>query len=132
QTPREALNQVIELPQTSEPIPIIADEAVYKEWDDIVERATTTAVSLDATQASGNITKTQSTTIPNVPFPQGISAGGSPRCQEATGGSLTQTRSKRVPTQPHDSPLLRVSTLGSDEGSMQLQELMALCIKLSD
>ncbi|GKE59233.1 uncharacterized mitochondrial protein-like protein, partial [Tanacetum coccineum] len=41
-----------------------------------VEWATTTAASLDAAQASGNITKTQSTTIPNVPFPQGIGAGG--------------------------------------------------------
>ncbi|GJU90191.1 hypothetical protein Tco_1302614 [Tanacetum coccineum] len=28
--------------------------------------------------------------------------------------------------------LIRVNTLGSDEGSMQLQELMALCTKLSD
>ncbi|GJW95049.1 hypothetical protein Tco_0174721 [Tanacetum coccineum] len=79
-------------------------------WDDGVERATTTAASLDATQASG----------------------GSPRCQEATGGFIAQIRSERVPTQPYDSPLLRVNTLGSDKGSMQLQELMALCTKLSD
>ncbi|GJS80352.1 hypothetical protein Tco_0730233, partial [Tanacetum coccineum] len=28
----------------------------------------------------------------------GISAGGSPRCQEATGGSIAQTRSKRYDT----------------------------------
>ncbi|GJY83684.1 hypothetical protein Tco_0497060 [Tanacetum coccineum] len=58
QTPRQALNQVTELPQTSEPIPNVPDEAVYEEWDDRVERATTTAASLDAAQASGNITKT--------------------------------------------------------------------------
>ncbi|GJV68555.1 hypothetical protein Tco_1484064 [Tanacetum coccineum] len=70
QTPRQALNQVTELPQTSEPIPNVADEAVYEEWDDIVERATTTAASLDATQASG----------------------GSLKCQEATRGSIAQTR----------------------------------------
>ncbi|GKB21303.1 hypothetical protein Tco_0855226 [Tanacetum coccineum] len=31
QTPRQALNQVTELPQTSEPIPNVPDEAVYKE-----------------------------------------------------------------------------------------------------
>ncbi|GJW47240.1 ribonuclease H-like domain-containing protein [Tanacetum coccineum] len=43
QTPRKALNQVTELPQTSEPIPNVPDEAVYEEWDDRVERATTTA-----------------------------------------------------------------------------------------
>ncbi|GJT70154.1 hypothetical protein Tco_1029440 [Tanacetum coccineum] len=52
QTPRQALNQVTELPRTSEPIPNVPDEAVYEEWDDKVERDTTTATSLDAEQAS--------------------------------------------------------------------------------
>ncbi|GJW74922.1 hypothetical protein Tco_0134292 [Tanacetum coccineum] len=47
------------IPNTSEPIPNVPDEAVYKEWDDRVERATTTAASLDATQTSDP--------IPNVP-----------------------------------------------------------------
>ncbi|GJX82183.1 hypothetical protein Tco_0331664 [Tanacetum coccineum] len=61
--------------------------------DDRVERATTTAASLDAEQASGNITRTQSTKMLNVPLPQGIGAGGSPRCQEAMRGSIAQTRS---------------------------------------
>ncbi|GJS28395.1 putative ribonuclease H-like domain-containing protein [Tanacetum coccineum] len=105
---------------------------IFDGMDDRVERATTNDASLDVAQASGNITKTQFMAIPNVPFPQGIGVGGSLRCQEATGGSLAQTRSERVPTQPHDSLLLRVNTLGSDEGSLQLQELKALCIKLSD
>ncbi|GKA35167.1 hypothetical protein Tco_0721658 [Tanacetum coccineum] len=109
QTHRQALNQVIELPQTSEPIPNVPDEAICEEWDDRVESATTTAASLDAEQASG----------------------GSPRCQEAIGGSIIQTRSERVPTQPYDSPLLRVNTLGSDEGNMTLLELTVLCTTLS-
>ncbi|GKC97195.1 hypothetical protein Tco_1167470, partial [Tanacetum coccineum] len=52
------------------------------------------------------------------------------RCQEAMRGSIAQTRSKKVPTTPHDSPLPRVNTLGSDEGSMSLQELMVLYTKL--
>ncbi|GJZ84638.1 hypothetical protein Tco_0649977 [Tanacetum coccineum] len=39
QTPRQALKEVTKLPQTSEPIPNIADEAVYEKWDDIVARA---------------------------------------------------------------------------------------------
>ncbi|GKE33372.1 hypothetical protein Tco_1452694 [Tanacetum coccineum] len=56
---------------------------------------------------------------------------GSPRCQEAIGGSIAQTRSERVPTSPRDSPLLRVHTLGSDKGSMTLQELTVLCTTLS-
>nr|GEW10705.1 hypothetical protein [Tanacetum cinerariifolium] len=76
------------------------DDAIYEEWDDRVERATTTAASLDVAQASGD----------------------SPRCQESIGGSITHTRSERVPTQSDDSPLLRVNTLRSDEGSMSLQE----------
>nr|GEW37943.1 hypothetical protein [Tanacetum cinerariifolium] len=60
-------------------LPNVADEAVYKELDDRVEKVVTTAASLDAIQASGNILKTQSTTMPNVPFPHGTGAGGSLR-----------------------------------------------------
>ncbi|GJS67037.1 hypothetical protein Tco_0681601 [Tanacetum coccineum] len=127
----QALNQVTELPQTSEPIPNVADEVVYEEWDDRVERATTTAASLDAEQASGNINRTQSTAMPNVPLPRGIGAGGSLRCQEAMGGSIAQTRFERVPIQSYDSPLLRVHTLRSDEGSMTLLKLIVLCTTLS-
>ncbi|GJR57374.1 hypothetical protein Tco_1499536 [Tanacetum coccineum] len=37
-----------------------------------------------------------------------------------------------TPTMPQDSPLLRVNTLRSDEGSMKLQELMVLCTTLSN
>nr|GFB09644.1 hypothetical protein [Tanacetum cinerariifolium] len=69
-TPRKALNKVTKLPQTSEPIPNVTDEAVYEEWHARVERAATTATSLDAEQASGNINRTQSMTMPNVPLPQ--------------------------------------------------------------
>ncbi|GKG61085.1 hypothetical protein Tco_0616901, partial [Tanacetum coccineum] len=83
--------KVTELPQTSEPIPNVPDE----EWDNRVETTTTTAASLDAEHASGNINRTQSMTIPNVPLPQAIGVGGSPRCQEAMGGSIAHTRSER-------------------------------------
>ncbi|GJV81922.1 hypothetical protein Tco_1517792 [Tanacetum coccineum] len=38
----------------------------------------------------------------------------------------------KTPTMPHDSPLLRVHILGSDEGIMQPNELMELVTKLSD
>ncbi|GKB53866.1 hypothetical protein Tco_0904619 [Tanacetum coccineum] len=38
----------------------------------------------------------------------------------------------KTPTMPHDSPLLRVHTLGSDEGRMKPNELMKLITKLSD
>nr|GEX92140.1 hypothetical protein [Tanacetum cinerariifolium] len=60
----------------------LSDETVHKERGDRVERAATTATSLDAEQDSGTINRTQSTTIPNEPIPQGTSLGGSPRRQD--------------------------------------------------
>ncbi|GKG49053.1 hypothetical protein Tco_0513200, partial [Tanacetum coccineum] len=99
----------------------------------IVERDATTGASLDAEQASGNINRTQSTTIPNVPLPQGTGVGGSPRCQEAMEGSIAQTRSERVPTQSNDPPLSKGHTLGSGEDNIELiKELMETCTKLSE
>nr|GEU87538.1 uncharacterized mitochondrial protein AtMg00810-like [Tanacetum cinerariifolium] len=79
----------------------VDDEADYKEWDNIVERATTTAASLDAIHNS-----------------------------ETMRGSFAKTRSERVPTQPHNSPLLRVNTLGSEEGILTLKKLTVLCTTL--
>ncbi|GJU55623.1 putative ribonuclease H-like domain-containing protein [Tanacetum coccineum] len=48
---------------------------------------------------------------------------------EAGQGSGTM---HKTPTRPHDSPLSRVHTLRSDEGSMQQNELMDLVTKLTD
>nr|GEZ87373.1 hypothetical protein [Tanacetum cinerariifolium] len=83
--------------------PAEVDETVHEDRRDIVERAATTAASLDAKQYSGTINRTQSTVIPNEPIPQGTGLGGSPR----------------------------VNTLGSGKDNMQLMELMELCTKLS-
>ncbi|GKC18388.1 hypothetical protein Tco_1020538 [Tanacetum coccineum] len=64
QTPRRAKRgQDTKIPQSGGPPKKVGDEAVHKELGDIVERATTTAASLDAEQDSGNILKTQSTAI---------------------------------------------------------------------
>nr|GEU85445.1 hypothetical protein [Tanacetum cinerariifolium] len=52
---RKALNEDTGVPHTSVSIPDVPDEAVYKEWDDRVERATTTAASLDATHDSDSL-----------------------------------------------------------------------------
>ncbi|GJW53999.1 hypothetical protein Tco_0098084 [Tanacetum coccineum] len=41
-----------EISQSSGPINLVEDETVYKEWEDIIERAATTAFSLDAEQDS--------------------------------------------------------------------------------
>ncbi|GKD29812.1 hypothetical protein Tco_1240590 [Tanacetum coccineum] len=70
----------------------VADDAIHEERGDSVERAATTASSLEAKQDSGNIIRTQSTTIPNVPLPHGISSGGRPRRQETMGDRPAQTR----------------------------------------
>ncbi|GJR34873.1 hypothetical protein Tco_1210557 [Tanacetum coccineum] len=116
-----------------EPTNLDADEAVHEERGDSVERAATTATSLDAEQGSGNINRTQSTTIPNVPFPQGTGLGGSPRRYDTIlGDRPAQTRFERLSKQSNDPPLSRVNTLGSGEDSMKLQEVIDLCIKLSE
>ncbi|GKD63772.1 uncharacterized mitochondrial protein-like protein, partial [Tanacetum coccineum] len=79
-------------------------ENVYKEWEDIMERAATTASSLEAEHDSSNINRTQSMATLNESFPQGTDSGSGPR----------------------------VNTLGSGEDSLKLNELMELCTKLSD
>ncbi|GJV08287.1 hypothetical protein Tco_1345943 [Tanacetum coccineum] len=89
---------------SSGPINLVADETVYKEWEDRMERAATTASSLDAEQDSDTI----------------------------LGGADPQTRFETASKQSNDPPLSRGYTLGSREDSMKLLELMELCIKLSD
>nr|GEV98636.1 hypothetical protein [Tanacetum cinerariifolium] len=120
-----------------EPIPDVASSSHQKTQtprqalnkDDRVERAATITTSLDTEQASGKINRTQSTIMPNVPIPQGIGAGGSPRCQEAIGGSIAHTKSKRS----NDPPLSRGHTLRSREDSIKLiKELIKTCTKLSE
>ncbi|GKB02207.1 hypothetical protein Tco_0830296 [Tanacetum coccineum] len=64
QSPRQALNKDTELPQTSVPIPNVPYEAVHQDMGDSVERAATTATSLEAVQDSSNTAKTQSTETP--------------------------------------------------------------------
>ncbi|GKC82589.1 hypothetical protein Tco_1138306 [Tanacetum coccineum] len=83
------------------PIPNVADEAFFKEWDDRLVRATTTVASLDAAQTSGD----------------------RPRCQEAMGGVIAQTRSERASKHSYDSPLLGGNTPRSDEERMDRIEL---------
>ncbi|GJT17718.1 hypothetical protein Tco_0876424 [Tanacetum coccineum] len=109
QSPRQALNKDTELPQTSVPIPNVPDEVVHQERGDSVERAATTATSLEALQDSINIAKTQSTATPTKP--------------------ISFERASKL---SYDSPLGGGNTPRSDEDSMTLQELTTLCTKLSD
>ncbi|GJS94845.1 hypothetical protein Tco_0801813 [Tanacetum coccineum] len=68
-----------EISQSSGPIHLVADEIVYKEWEDRMERAATTASSLEAEQDSGNINRTQSMETLNEHLPQGTGLSSGPR-----------------------------------------------------
>ncbi|GJR14784.1 putative ribonuclease H-like domain-containing protein [Tanacetum coccineum] len=115
--------------KTSMPIPNVTDESVFKESDDIVVRATTTTTSLDATQASGNITKTQSTAMSNDPLSQEIGVNTLRSDEER---NEQQDLTDFVPPTPHDSPLSGGHIPRSDEGRPNINELVAICTNLSN
>ncbi|GKE76001.1 hypothetical protein Tco_1542121 [Tanacetum coccineum] len=108
--PRKAI-RIMKISQSSGPINLVADETVYKEWEDIMERAATTASSLDAEHDSGS----------------------GPMCHVTIlGDADAQTRIEAASKQSNDLPLLRGYTLRSGEDIMKLLELMEPCTKLSD
>ncbi|GKA50536.1 putative ribonuclease H-like domain-containing protein [Tanacetum coccineum] len=119
--------------QSSGPIHLVADETIYKEWEDKMERATTTASSLEVKQDSGNINRTQSMATLNESFPHGTGSGSGPRCQDTIlGGAEAQIRFEAASKQSNDLPLSRVNTLRSGKDNMKLIELMEHCTKLSE
>ncbi|GKA17333.1 hypothetical protein Tco_0697170 [Tanacetum coccineum] len=97
----------------------------------------------------GPVVQGEGSTHPEYVVPQPRSPTQSPVADEAAsigvdvryGGDTTIVTSLeagqgsgniyKTPTMPHDLPLPRVNTLGSDEGNMTLQELMVLCTTLS-
>ncbi|GJU19139.1 putative ribonuclease H-like domain-containing protein [Tanacetum coccineum] len=87
---RKTKRKATKIYQSSGPTTLVADEIIHEERGDHVERAATTATSLEAEHGS------------------------------------------ELSKQSNDPPLLRVNTLGSEEDSMKLQELMDLCIKFSE
>ncbi|GKD43296.1 hypothetical protein Tco_1267941 [Tanacetum coccineum] len=82
------------------------DEAVNEEMDDSLERAATSATSLDADSGSG------------------------PRRQDTMGDTIAQTRFENVSKTSNDSLLAGVNTPQCDEDSLKLKELMGLCTTL--
>ncbi|GKA27353.1 hypothetical protein Tco_0713521, partial [Tanacetum coccineum] len=92
QQPRKPKRKDTQVPQPSDPIENVADEAVHKELGDSLVRAATTASSLEAEQDSGNINKTQSKATPNESSSQRTNSGGGPWCQETMGVTIAQTR----------------------------------------
>ncbi|GJU29841.1 putative ribonuclease H-like domain-containing protein [Tanacetum coccineum] len=55
--------RITEISQSSGPIHLVADETIYKEWEDIMEKAATTASSLEAEQDSGSGLRSQDTIL---------------------------------------------------------------------
>ncbi|GJT29981.1 putative reverse transcriptase domain-containing protein [Tanacetum coccineum] len=103
--------QDTKIPQSSGPPVKVGDEAVHKELGDRMERAATTASSLEAEQDSGS----------------------GPRCQDTILGDVdAQTRFETTSKQSNDPPLSRGYTLGSGEDRMKLLELMELYTQLSN
>ncbi|GJS82234.1 hypothetical protein Tco_0748775 [Tanacetum coccineum] len=101
QKPRRPKKKDTQVPRSSVPSDNVADEAVYKELDNSLVRAATTASSLEA-EHSGNIIKTRSKATLNEPSSKGTSSGSGPRG----------------------------NTLRSGEDSLKLNELMELCTNL--
>ncbi|GKD81367.1 hypothetical protein Tco_1348206 [Tanacetum coccineum] len=132
QQPRKPKRKDTQVPQPSDPIENVADEAVHKELGDSLVRAATTASSLEVEQDNGNINKTQSKATPNESSSLGTTSGGGPRCQETMGDTIAQTRFESVSKHSNDSLLARGNTLQSDEDRLKLDELMALCTTLQN
>ncbi|GKC13145.1 hypothetical protein Tco_1009927 [Tanacetum coccineum] len=84
QKPRKPKRKDTQVPQPSDPIESVADEAVHKELGDSLVRAATTASSLEAEQDSGNINKTQSKATPNESSSQGTNSGGGSQVRAAS------------------------------------------------
>ncbi|GJT57239.1 putative transposon, En/Spm-like protein [Tanacetum coccineum] len=75
-----------------------------------LERAATTASSLEAEQGTGS--------------------GSGPRHQDTIGDTIARTKFENVSKTSYDSPLEGVNTPRSDEDSIQLKELMEMCTNL--
>ncbi|GJS85022.1 putative ribonuclease H-like domain-containing protein [Tanacetum coccineum] len=99
------------IPQSSGPLVKVGDEVVHKELGDRMERAATTASSLEAEHDSGSGSRCQDTILRDVD---------------------AQTRLETTSKQSNDPSLSRGYTLRSGEDSMKLLELMELCTKLSN
>ncbi|GJY40060.1 hypothetical protein Tco_0427330 [Tanacetum coccineum] len=118
---------------------MVSDEAVHKELGDRMERAATTASSLEAEQDNSNINRTQAMATLNGSIADeatftsvDVDAGGAATTDIGLDAGQGSSTIHKTPTRPHDSPLPRVHTLRSDKGSLQQNELMVLVTKLTD
>nr|GEX80550.1 uncharacterized mitochondrial protein AtMg00810-like [Tanacetum cinerariifolium] len=103
QQPRKPKRKDTQVPQPSDPIENVLDEAIHKELSDSLARAATTASSLEAEHNN-----------------------------ETMEGTTAQIKFESVSKHSNDSLLLRGNTLRSDEDSLKLDKLMALCTTLQN
>ncbi|GJS87791.1 retrovirus-related pol polyprotein from transposon TNT 1-94 [Tanacetum coccineum] len=75
-----------------------SNETVYKEWEDRMERAATTASSLEAEQDSGNINRTQSMATLNESFPQGTDSVNAAQLKLNAAKALINDALAQLPT----------------------------------
>nr|GEZ05070.1 retrovirus-related Pol polyprotein from transposon TNT 1-94 [Tanacetum cinerariifolium] len=127
---RKPIRKVTQVPQPSDPMEHVVDEAVHTKLGDSLVRAATTASSLEVEHDSGIINKTQSKATPSEPSSQRTNLGGGPKCQKTIGDTTAQTRFKSVSKHSNDLLLVRGSTLQSDENRLELNKLMVLCTNL--
>ncbi|GKC18423.1 hypothetical protein Tco_1020573 [Tanacetum coccineum] len=116
---------------------MVGDEAVHKELGDRMERAATTASRLEAEigvdtarhKLNTASIKFQQSELESSPYPQ----CSNPQLKTQTSPPSMQTTHvvEKAATMPHDSPLPRVYSLGSNGGSMTLHELTVLYTTLS-
>ncbi|GJY78396.1 putative ribonuclease H-like domain-containing protein [Tanacetum coccineum] len=103
---------------------ICCDEAIIKEMHDGLERATTTASSLEAEQGSGNIAKTQTKATSSGPSSLRTSSEGGPECHFTIGDIHVQARPERVSNFPNKPPLRedKVTSLEDELASTKAED----------
>ncbi|GJU07286.1 hypothetical protein Tco_1123716 [Tanacetum coccineum] len=142
QTPRQIKRgRDTKIPQSSGPPEKVGDEAVHKELGDRMERAATTASSLEAEQDSGSGPRCQDTILGGVDAQtsnmkrdsKGYTGVDTPLFQTMlVQGQTLQGEGSKILTHVADEAASIVHTLESDEGRMQPNELMELVTKLLD
>ncbi|GJR10282.1 putative ribonuclease H-like domain-containing protein [Tanacetum coccineum] len=128
-TPRRAKRgQDTEIPQSSSPPKKVGDEAIY---------------TREETECSGSGPRCQDTTLGDADAQTRFETASKQSCDPPlsevnTSGSGEDSMEHQddltdfVPPTPHDSPLLGGHTPGSDEGRPNINELMAICTRLSN
>ncbi|GJS56631.1 hypothetical protein Tco_0629993 [Tanacetum coccineum] len=112
QTPRQALQEDTQLPQTSVPIPNVADEAVHKELGNRVVISSGDKPMFQEAMR-GVIAQTRSERASKHSYDSPLSGVNTPGSDEER--NEHQDLTDNIPPTPHDSPLLGGHTPRSDE-----------------